>query len=91
MILERFNAVIFIGDTAVQDIYTAFNTLLREDFSLGGFHQSKMSLMDRKTCNCENQFITQHCKQDFSIKSYLELIADADNLRGGNVPYCSRM
>ena len=91
MILERFNAVIFIGDAAVQNIYTAFNTLLHEDFSLGGLHQSKMGLVDRKTCRCENQFITQHCKQNFSIKSYLQVIADSDNSGGGNGPYCSRM
>jgi hypothetical protein len=39
MILERFNAIIFLGGDIAQTIYTAFNILLRKDLAVGGLRQ----------------------------------------------------
>jgi len=61
MILERFNAVVFVGDQTAQFIYAAFNILLQEDLSLGGLQQSIMSEQDRTNCKCDNQFTNKDC------------------------------
>ncbi|MCJ1315605.1 hypothetical protein MMC15_000925, partial [Xylographa vitiligo] len=39
MILDRFDAVVFIGDSMLQNVYSAFNMLLRENVALGGLKQ----------------------------------------------------
>jgi len=61
MILERFNAVVLVGDETAQSIYAAFNILLREDLSLGSLQPSIMSDQDRTNCKCDNQFTNKNC------------------------------
>lgn len=39
MILERFDTLVFIGDTMVRDIYGAFNILLRKNLDYGALSQ----------------------------------------------------
>ena len=43
MILERFDTVVFIGDTMLRNIYGAFNILLRQNQALGALSQWEMS------------------------------------------------
>jgi len=43
MILERFDTVVFIGDTMLRSIYGAFNILLRQNQALGALSQWEMS------------------------------------------------
>lgn len=61
MILERFNAVVFVGDELAQSVYAAFNIFLREDLALGGLQQWTMTDQDRLNCKCDNQFLNPEC------------------------------
>lgn len=72
MILERFNAVTFIGDNIAQTIYTAFSILLRQDLSLGGLQLWTMDDQDRINCKCDNQFLNTDCL-GYTIKSVEEV------------------
>ncbi|TVY46056.1 hypothetical protein LOCC1_G002549 [Lachnellula occidentalis] len=67
MILERFNALVFIGDSTAQTIYAALNILLREDLALGGLQQWMMNDQDREACKCNEQFVNRDCL-GYSIK-----------------------
>jgi hypothetical protein len=57
MVMERFNALVFIGDDIARGIYLAFNMLLRENLALGGLQEWTMSAADREACTCDNQFL----------------------------------
>jgi len=72
MILERFNAITFIGDNTAQSIYTAFNIILREDIALGGLQQWLMNEQDRNACKCDNQFLNGDCL-GYALKSIEEV------------------
>lgn len=61
MILERFDAVVFIGDDMVKHIYTAFNMLLRENIATGGLKQWELTGSERDACRCENQIVKPDC------------------------------
>ncbi|KAI9869407.1 MAG: hypothetical protein M1813_000196 [Trichoglossum hirsutum] len=61
MILERFDAIIFLGDNMVRSIYSAFNILLRENAALGALKQWEMSDAERSACRCDNQFAKGEC------------------------------
>ncbi len=61
MILERFDAIIFIGDDMIKNIYAAFNMLLRENIALGGLKQWDMKESERETCRCDNQITRPEC------------------------------
>lgn len=49
MILERFDTVVFIGDTMLRNIYGAFNILLRQNQALGAISQWEMNDRDLLT------------------------------------------
>lgn len=88
MVLERFNAIVFVGDDIARSIYLAFNILLREDFALGGVQGWSMNEQDRASCRCDNQFLGD-CLA-YGIKSSEEVkenewVAEAESLY-----YCER-
>ncbi len=68
MIMERFNAIVFLGDDIVQTIYAAFNILLREDLVLGSLQHSLMNQQEKYDCKCDNQFLDLGCLQ-YAIKA----------------------
>jgi hypothetical protein len=68
MILERFNALVFLGDEIARSIYTAFNILLREDLAVGGLQDWMMGEQDQKNCKCDNQFLNNECLA-YAVKS----------------------
>ena len=61
MILERFDAIVFIGDDMVKHVYAAFNMLLRANIALGGLKQWDMKESERETCRCDNQITRPEC------------------------------
>ncbi|KAI9770736.1 MAG: hypothetical protein M1840_002986 [Geoglossum simile] len=89
MILERFDAVIFLGDNMVHSIYRAFNILLRENVALGALKQWEMSNAERDTCRCDNQFVKEECAM-FAVTGNEE-VARNDGGGGHSSPYfCDR-
>lgn len=59
MILERFNALAFVGDDSARMIYGAFNILLREDLDYGTLREWEMGPWHKKDCQCMTMFITR--------------------------------
>ncbi|KAI9871920.1 MAG: hypothetical protein M1830_002291 [Pleopsidium flavum] len=89
MILDRFDAIVFIGDDMLQHVYTAFNILLRENIALGGLKQWEMSESERNTCRCDNQFIKSECSKHTITSS--EQVDKNDGGSGHRNPYfCNR-
>ncbi|KAI9681363.1 MAG: hypothetical protein M1817_002646 [Caeruleum heppii] len=89
MILDRFDGVIFIGDTLLRHVYTAFNILQRENAALGGLKQWDMSDADLHTCRCENQFIKPDCSKFAVMDS--EEVKKGDASSSHRSPYfCDR-
>jgi hypothetical protein len=87
MILERFNAIVFVGDDVAQSIYAAFNILLREDLALGSLQQWLMTDDERIKCKCDNQFLNNEC-QGYAIKSIDEVKKNDAGERKGNPYFC---
>ncbi|KAI9766303.1 MAG: hypothetical protein M1839_004918 [Geoglossum umbratile] len=88
MVLERFDAVIFLGDTMVHSIYSAFNILLRENVALGALKQWEMSDSERGACRCDNQFAKGECAR-FAVTSNEE-VARNDGGRHSSPYFCDR-
>ncbi|PMD66107.1 uncharacterized protein K444DRAFT_640065 [Hyaloscypha bicolor E] len=88
MILERFNAISFIGDDVVQSVYAAFNVLLREDLALGGVQQWIMSDQDRMSCKCGEQFLNPECTR-YAVKNQDEVKKNEGSGKGG-LYFCAR-
>ena len=87
MILERFNAIVFVGDYISQSVYAAFNILLREDLALGALQQGTMDQQAVANCKCDNQFNSKSCLE-FAIKD----MEDVKNTVGnGNAYFCRRI
>ncbi|EXJ54774.1 hypothetical protein A1O7_10115 [Cladophialophora yegresii CBS 114405] len=61
MILERFSAVIFVGDDSLQAIYMGLNILLRRDLGHGAVKTWEMDTHTRSQCSCDNQFMSTTC------------------------------
>ncbi|KAE8445484.1 hypothetical protein EG329_013374 [Mollisiaceae sp. DMI_Dod_QoI] len=90
IILERFNAIVFVGDEVAQSIYAAFNILLREDLALGSLQQWIMTEEERMKCKCDNQFINSEC-QRYAIKSIDEVRKNEASGRKGSPYLCERI
>ncbi|MCJ1280779.1 hypothetical protein MMC26_000096 [Xylographa opegraphella] len=89
MILDRFDAVVFIGDSMLQNIYSAFNMLLRENIALGGLKQWNLKDGERSSCHCDNQIMRPECAGQ-SITSSAE-VRENDGGSGHRSPYyCDR-
>lgn len=90
MILERFDAIVFIGDNMLQHIYAAFNMLLRENMAMGSLKQWEMSEDQRVNCRCDNQITRPECSKYVVIDS--EEVRKNDPGSGHPSPYrCNRM
>ncbi|EXJ57809.1 uncharacterized protein A1O5_12367 [Cladophialophora psammophila CBS 110553] len=88
MILERFDAIVFVGDYSLQTIYNGFSILLRRDLAHGALRTWSMDKEKLRQCRCDNQFTSQPCSEHFITFS-----GDLTNLLSGRVdqPYfCSR-
>lgn len=89
MILERFDAIVFIGDDTLKHVYAAFNMLLRENIAMGGLKQRDLSESDRNSCRCDNQFTKPECSRHFVTES--QIVTDNDGGGGHKSPYyCDR-
>ena len=89
MILDRFDAVVFIGDHMLQNVYSGFNMLLRENIAMGGLKQWEMKESERVACRCDSQIIKEDCSR-FSVTSNLE-VREHDRGSGHRSPYyCDR-
>ena len=89
MILERFDAVVFVGDNMLQHVYAAFNMLLRENMAMGSLKQWEMSEGERDSCRCENQVTRAECSKYAVLDS--EDVSKNDPGSGHTSPYhCSR-
>lgn len=62
MILERFNALFFIGDGSARVIYGVFNVLLTEDLEFGTVREWEMESVHKKKCRCETMFLPHEGK-----------------------------
>ena len=94
MILERFDALVFIGDDTLKSIYAAFNMLLRENIARGSLKQWEMTENDRVTCRCDNQLIRPECSSHIVMES--QAVTDNDKGSGHASPYywdrkCSKL
>lgn len=89
MILERFDAVVFVGDFSLQTIYNGFNILLRQDLASGALKTWDMDKDTLQQCRCDNQFIVQSCAGHF-VTSSEDMVRNTDT--GGHTrPYaCTR-
>lgn len=88
MVLERFNAIVFVGDDISRILYLAFNMLLREDLALGGLQDWSMSEQDRESCKCDNQFLDD-CLA-YGVKSSEDIKKDGESDRKVSPYFCSR-
>ena len=90
MILDRFDAIVFIGDNMLQNIYAAFNILLRENMAIGSLKQWEMSEDERVNCRCDNQITRPECSKYAVMDS--EEVRKNDPGSGHTSPYhCNRM
>jgi len=93
MILERFSALIFLGDNITQSIYTAFNILLRDDYALGGLQSWMMNKEERETCQCVAQLVNEECV-GYAVRSSEDWPQSQSKHHegdGGKAYFCSRI
>ncbi|RMD40593.1 hypothetical protein DV735_g4528, partial [Chaetothyriales sp. CBS 134920] len=57
-ILDRFDGVVFVGDSFLQTIYSGFNVLLRRDLASGAMKT------DLDNCRCDLQFTNPGCNRE---------------------------
>lgn len=89
MILERFDAIVFIGDDMLQGVYAAFNMLLRENIALGSLKQWEMNESERAACRCDGQLIKAECSK-FAVMDN-QAVRENDGGSGHRSPYyCDR-
>ena len=84
MILERFDAVVFIGDDTLKHIYAAFNMLLRENIATGALERP-----DVAACRCDNQLIKPECSSHLVTDS--QVVSEKNDVLGRtSLFYCNR-
>ena len=89
MILDRFDAIVFIGDSMLQNVYSAFNMLLRENVALGGLKQWNLKDGERSSCHCDNQIMRPECFGQ-SITSSAEVRENDGGSNHRSPYYCER-
>ena len=87
MILERFDAVVFVGDDTLQAVYAGLNILLRQDLALGALEHWNIA-EDVDVCRCENQFLKESCWKN-SVSSSEQVQEHTDNSKGSSYA-CTR-
>ncbi|KAL8832339.1 MAG: hypothetical protein Q9191_000340 [Dirinaria sp. TL-2023a] len=86
MILERFDAIVFIGDDLVRHIYAAFNMLLRENVAMGSLRQWEVSEGDRDLCRCDNQITRPECAK-YSVSDSEEIRKNDPGSGHSSIPH----
>lgn len=61
MVLERFDAVVFVRDESLQTVYNGLNILLRLDLVHGALKTWEMDGDTLDQCRCDNQFTSATC------------------------------
>jgi hypothetical protein len=89
MILDRLDAVVFIGDEMLQHVYSAFNMLLRENIALGGLKQWNLKDDELMNCRCENQIMRGECATQ-SVLSSAEVRENDGGSSHRSPYYCDR-
>lgn len=89
MILDRFDAVIFIGDDTLKAVYAAFNMLLRENLAMGGLKQWELIEMDDAACRCDNQLIRPEC-MTYAVTDSQEIAENDEKSVHKSPYYCAR-
>ncbi|KAM3074320.1 hypothetical protein ACMFMG_002866 [Clarireedia jacksonii] len=89
MILERFSAVIFLGDEIAQTIYAALNVFLREDISHGGLQEWLMTDDERIACKCDAQYLNNDCL-GYSVKNFEAVVKNEANDPKGSPYFCQK-
>ena len=90
MVLERFDAIVFIGDDMLKAIYSAFNMLLRENIVTGGLKQWEMSETEKEVCRCDNQIMKPECATRM-IMNNEEVREGGEGSGHRNHYYCDRV
>lgn len=89
MILERFDAIVFVGDEMLQHVYAAFNMLLRENLAMGSLKQWEMKASEHVACRCDNQIIKADCSKYAVMDN--QAVRDNDGGSSNRSPYyCDR-
>ena len=68
-IFDRFDGLVFVGDSTLQAIYNGLNILLRQDLSRGALKSWELSHEEASQCQCENQFTQESCFKHFALSS----------------------
>ena len=89
MILERFDAVVFVGDDSLKPIYAAFNMLLREDMATGSLKQWELNDGQRDACKCDNQLTKPECSSHMIMDSETAREKE-DGIGHGSPFHCDR-
>ena len=89
MILDRFEAVAFIGDDSLRGIYGGFNMLLRENLAMGGLEQWKMNEEERKACRCNSQVTNVECLK-YTIVSSQDVRENDSGSKHSSPYHCDR-
>jgi hypothetical protein len=89
MILERFNAILFIGDDVAQSIYAAFNILLRENLAYGSLQTWNMDAQEMKQCECDAQFLDKYPPSclEYAVTSSEQVKENGESERITSSPY----
>ena len=87
MILDRFDAIFFVGDSLLKHIYAAFNMLLRENIDMGGLKQWELSDSQRDGCRCDSQIAKGDCSMHI-VTSSEEVVSNDGDSQHKSPYYC---
>ncbi|KAK9333325.1 hypothetical protein V1520DRAFT_332341 [Lipomyces starkeyi] len=99
MILDRFDAVVFIGEQRMTShVYAAFNSLLRKNLAWGGLKNWELNEQLRQRCRCESQYTNPQCgggsvgvSDHYVVDSTEILDAKEEGLKLGAPYVCNRV
>ncbi|KAK9448564.1 uncharacterized protein V1518DRAFT_417564 [Limtongia smithiae] len=99
MILDRFDALIFIGDArSSSHIYGAFNSILRKNVAWGALKNWELNDQLRRRCRCEFQYTNAQCSGggtgvvDHMIVDSTEILGAKEDATKTGAPYaCNRI
>ncbi|KAK9464335.1 hypothetical protein V1512DRAFT_268565 [Lipomyces arxii] len=99
MILDRFDAVLFVGEQRMTThLYAAFNSLLRKNIAWGGLKNWELNEQLRQRCRCESQYTNSQCGGggagigDHFIVDSTEILDAKDDANKIGAPYsCNRV
>ncbi|KAE8378385.1 hypothetical protein BDV26DRAFT_191825 [Aspergillus bertholletiae] len=60
-ILQKFGALVFVGDESLADVYAGFNILLRGNLATGALRELEVTKEQMDKCRCGSQFTSALC------------------------------